>query len=316
MKITHDIHTHTLYSRCCHDPEATVQAYVRRAAELGHTVFGISNHLWDEKVPGANDWYHGQMINYGLEARYAVPADTCGMKVMIGAETEYYAMTDTLGMLAETAARFDYILVPHSHVHMKGKVCPDPDDVLARRAAMARKIAEAMPYLSEAQAKKMAGTLSVTDLEALVYADPVDLAKFYSEQMIHSFEALMHNPEFIKLAARVPTAVAHPMHACCIPREQTVAANWALPEEDLRRCFALAKGLGVGIEINVSCFNAADDYAAEANIRTMKIAKDVGCKFTFGTDTHSLKGLDNMRKGDRISEILGLTSDDLLDVVK
>lgn len=316
MQIKHDIHTHTLYSLCCYDPEATVQAYVRRAAELGHTVFGISNHLWDEKVPGANDWYQKQMINYGLAARDSVPADTCGMRVMIGAETEYYAMTDTLGMLADTAQRFDYILVPHSHVHMKGKVCPDPDDVITRRAAMARKIAESMPYLSEAQAKKMAGTLSVADLEALVYAEPTDLAKFYAEQMINSFEALMNNPEFIKMAARVPTAVAHPMHACCIPREQTIAANWALPEADLRRCFALAKNLGVGIEINTSCFNAADDYANEANIRTMKIAKDVGCKFTFGTDTHSLKGLDNIRKGDRISELVGITEADLLDVAK
>ena len=48
----------------------------------------------------------------------------------------------------------------------------------------------------------------------------------------------------------------------------------------------------------------------------MKIAKEVGCKFTFGTDTHSLKGLDNIRKGDRISELIGITEADLLDVVK
>lgn len=316
MHITHDIHTHTLLSSCCYDPAATVQAYVRRAAELGHTVFGISNHLWDEKVPGASSWYRGQMINYGLAARDSIPADTCGVKVMIGAETEYYAMHDTLGMLADTAARFDYILVPHSHVHMKGYVCPDPDDVIARRAAMARKIAESMPYLSEAQAKKMAATLPVSELEELVYADATDVAKFYSTQMINSFEGLMNNPEFIKLAARVPTSVAHPMHACCIPSEQTAAANRALPEADLRRCFEQAKKLGVGIEINTACFNPTDDYAGEANIRTMKIAKAVGCKFTFGTDSHTLAGLEKIRKGDRISEILGITQADLLDVVK
>ena len=316
MQIRHDIHTHTLLSLCCNDPEATVQAYVRRAAELGHTIFGISNHLWDEKVSGANDWYQKQMINYGLAARDSIPADTCGMRVMIGVETEYYAMTDTLGMLAETATRFDYVLVPHSHVHMKGKVCPYPDDVLARRAAMTRKIIEAMPALREEQAKKMVATLSVAELEALVDAEPTDLAVFYATQMIRSFEALMHHPELIKMAARVPTVVAHPMHACCIPREQTIAANRALPEDDLRRCFTLAKNLGVGIEINVGCFNPADDYADEPNIRTMRIAKAVGCKFTFGTDSHSLKGLDAIRKGDRIAEILGITEADLFDIVR
>ena len=103
MRITHDIHTHSTLSHCCYDPAASVANLVRRAAELGHTVFGISNHLWDERVPGASRWYKNQMISYGLEARNSVPADTCGVKVLIGVETEYFAAGDTLGMLAETA---------------------------------------------------------------------------------------------------------------------------------------------------------------------------------------------------------------------
>ena len=41
MKVTHDIHTHTLLSACCFDPEATVAAYVNKAAELGHRFPGI-----------------------------------------------------------------------------------------------------------------------------------------------------------------------------------------------------------------------------------------------------------------------------------
>ena len=311
MKIDHDIHTHTLLSACCHDPAATVEAYVRRAAELGHTVFGISNHLWDEKVEGASTWYKGQMINYGLQARNCVPADTCGVKVKIGVETEYFAVTDTLGMLADTAERFDYILVPHTHVHMKGTVCPDPDDVLARRAEMRRRLAAAMPELSEAQIKKMVATLPASELRELVDAEPTDLALFYSTQMINSFEALMENSEFVKLAARVPTVIAHPMHACCIPHNESVAANHALREEDLRRCFGKAKNLGIGLEVNVGCFNAENDYADEANIRTIRIARDAGCKFTFGTDTHSLKGLGSITKGERISELTGITEADL-----
>ena len=48
----------------------------------------------------------------------------------------------------------------------------------------------------------------------------------------------------------------------------------------------------------------------------MKIAKDVGCIFTFGTDTHSLAGLDTIRKGNDISRIVGITEADLADIVK
>ena len=119
MQVTHDIHTHTLLSACCFDPEATVAAYVSKAAELGHKLLGIANHLWDERVPGPSKWYRGQTVNYVLEARDAIPADTKGVKVLIGAEAEYCGMTDTLAITAENAKKFDYMLIPHTHTHMR-----------------------------------------------------------------------------------------------------------------------------------------------------------------------------------------------------
>lgn len=319
MKITHDVHNHTFISSCSHDPEATVQAYCRRAAELGHNVLGIANHVWDETVPGADSWYANQPVKYVAAARDSVPADTAGVKVLVGCETEYYAMRDILGMRADTAEKyFDYVLVPHSHVHMKeqGRVCPDPDDVKARRRAMTARIKAALPYLTDKQAAKMANTLSVNELADYIYATPVDLAQFYADQMIASFEGLMNNAEFIAMTKRVPVSIAHSMHACCIPGEQTYAANRTLKEDDILRCYRMAAALGVGIEVNTSCFNPKDDYADEINIRTMKLAKEAGCKFTFGTDTHSLAGLDSIRKGDRISELCGITQDDLMEFCK
>lgn len=54
MIVTHDIHTHTLFSSCCLDPEATMAGYVQKARELGLKTMGISNHLWNEKVKGAS----------------------------------------------------------------------------------------------------------------------------------------------------------------------------------------------------------------------------------------------------------------------
>ena len=111
MKVKHDIHNHTLFSSCCFDPEATMAAFVDKAYELGHNVIGISNHLWDEKSAGASYWYKGQTIKYGFEAKYAIPADTHGVKVLFGVESEYCGMTDRIGMLAETAKLFDLSLI-------------------------------------------------------------------------------------------------------------------------------------------------------------------------------------------------------------
>lgn len=322
MQIRHDIHNHTTLSRCCYDPLATAGAFVRRAAELGHSVFGISNHLWDEKVPGASGWYKNQMISYGLQLRDCLPADTCGVRVMIGTETEYFAVTDTLGLLAETAKQFDYVLVPHSHTHMRGVVLDDNADAKALKEIFAEKISKALPEISAEQAKKMANALGYPELDAIVasgvfFEPTVDMESYCAKSMIDSFMSLMANSEFVKLAAAVPTAVAHPFTPCGFSKEVQRRIINLLPDHELRCCFEAAKSLGVSIEINTASFRfTEDDYAGEPLIRVMKIAKDAGCSFTFGTDSHSLAGLDEIRKGDDISRIVGITEADLPDFVK
>jgi histidinol phosphatase-like PHP family hydrolase len=48
----------------------------------------------------------------------------------------------------------------------------------------------------------------------------------------------------------------------------------------------------------------------------MRLAKAAGCKFTFGTDSHSLAGLDKIRRADDLSDIIGITEEDLAEFVK
>ena len=318
MKITHDVHTHSLLSQCCYDPVATVEAYVKRAMELGHKVFGISNHLWDEKVPGASGWYQKQMINYGLEGgRCAIPKDHGSMKVLIGTESEYCGATDNLGILAETGARFDYVLIPHTHMHMKNFVINETEAVKNYRGLLAEKIGEAFPNLNAALAKKMAAALNNTDIEALIGTSNEEIIEYNSKFMVDSFLQLMNNPEFRKLAATVPTSVAHPFHPCGFSGDMRCEIVNAVSDEDFIRCFEEAKKLGVYIEINTGAFTfTANNYEKEPAIRFMKLAKQVGCSFTFGTDTHSLAGLDAIKKGDDISDICGITESDLADYVK
>jgi len=59
-----------------------------------------------------------------------------------------------------------------------------------------------------------------------------------------------------------------------------------------------------------------DDPENDLMIGIMSIAKKAGCKFIFGTDTHSVKGLENMSRGDAIASGIGITENDLADIVR
>ena len=321
MTVKHDIHTHTLFSSCCYDPAATVRGFIDRAAELGHEVLGISNHLWDEKVPGASGWYKGQTIDYGFEAKYAIPADTRGVKVLFGTETEYCGMTDTLGMLAETAARFDYILVPHTHTHMKNFVVAENPDISAERKKLAAELEGVLPWITKDLASRMAGVLRHNEVRDMVKGrdGAVDDERYIADFCFSSFESLMKNPEFVKCAAAVPTFVAHPFWACGQTRDEVHKIfGFILAEKDrLYADFSACAALGVGLDVNIGTYiDPENGYADDGMVAVMRIAKEAGCRFTFGTDTHSVKGLDEIRRGDAIADAIGIGRDDLAEIVR
>lgn len=317
MKIRHDIHTHTLFSTCCEDPEATMAAFVREAHELGHKVIGISNHLWDEKVSGASYWYFLQPIKYGLEAKYAIPADTKGVKVLFGIESEFCGMSDTLGLLAETAKQFDYVLIPHSHTHMKNFVIPDDSDVKAARETVRERLAAAFPELSSDLIGRMSGCLGRVDLIPSIKQPEIDYAQYLADFMHDSFDKLLAHPEFVKLSNTVPTLVAHPFAVCGESTEISQASKRKLDRDRLFEQFRKAAKMNVAMDVNISAYTPINgSYENDEMVKVMRIARDAGCKFAFGTDSHSVAGLKEIRHGDELSEIIGITENDLIDIVK
>ena len=65
LHIQQDIHIHTTLSSCAQE-DATVENYLGRAKEDGLTLLGFSNHLWDQDVPGASNWYRPQNVEHVL----------------------------------------------------------------------------------------------------------------------------------------------------------------------------------------------------------------------------------------------------------
>jgi hypothetical protein len=84
----------------------------------------------------------------------------------------------------------------------------------------------------------------------------------------------------------------------------------ALPEDEMRRLFAKAAQLGVGIELNADDVKYADEYV-DVLFRPYRIAKECGCKFYLGSDAHHPNELE---KAPAVFESavaeLGLTEED------
>lgn len=314
MNCTHDIHTHTLFSSCCTDPAATVEAYVRRAAELGHRIFGISDHLWDETVPGASAWYAGQSVPYVLEAKNCIPKDTGGVKVLFGAETEYCGMSDTLGITAESAKHFDYILVPHTHTHMKNFTMAEPPEIAAYRRQIADRLRATFDFLSDRQIGKMAAALNHNELYPLI-ADTFDFVGYAADFAVDSFERMLNNAEFVKLTQTVPVIIAHPF----APLEGKLSVE-IRRRIDLDRVHALcakAAGMGVGFDINLCFYSVSGDgYRNDPMVAIMRAAREEGIRFTLGTDAHSLAALDTIRRAEPICEAIGMTDHDWAEIVR
>ena len=317
MKIHHDIHTHTFTSSCCDAVDATPENYIRKAAELGHTTFGFSNHLWDESVDGASSFYRPQSFAHILPEKDQIRAlDNCGMKILFGAEVEYRGMCDILALRAANASVLDYVLIPHTHTHMRGFIIPEFHELVEFRNEYADRIRAESPWMSDDTVKRMANSLQLKDMFPALQCSQERYEKFVADFMIQSYEQLLANPEFEKLIRTLPVIIAHPFGPCGESNESFMRICNMVDRDRLRKCFITTAKLGVAFDINICMFLFLDTIETDPMVDIMRLAKECGVKFTFGTDAHSIQMLSNIRSGDIISDAIGMTEDDLFDLVK
>lgn len=317
MKILHDIHTHNIFSNCCADHTASTSACLQKEAELGMKLFGLSNHVWDERVRGASYWYRNQTILRCEEAKETLRQNPYGIKALFGGETEYYACRDLLGMSPEGASHFDYILVPHTHIHMRNEVMAEYPEVTEARREIRAKLLQDLPFLSGDQADKMVNTLKEADLIPLVPELKTNVMQFVVSAMTDSFLALLENPEFRRIAGQLPVSIAHSFSPCGVPHAEKNSYLRLLDDSILKKCYSGAAALGVFIEINIGAVReVGTDLQDNEMIRLFRIAKDAGCKFTFGTDAHSVSGLGDILFASDIAELLQLTRADIAEFLQ
>ncbi len=123
--IDHDMHCHTHLFLCSNDEMQSVQNILAFAKTHGYTLQCITDHLWDESVPGASSFYTPQNIAH-VRQSLPLPEDD-QVRMVFGCETEYCG-GNKLGLSPDSYDKFDFIVIPPNHYHMVGLVRPADRD--------------------------------------------------------------------------------------------------------------------------------------------------------------------------------------------
>lgn len=116
----HDLHIHSQLSLCSGDPEQTPERILKYAQENGLKTVCLTDHYWDENVPGASEWYAAQ--DFAHIAQWLPLPQAEGVKFLFGCETELRGDM-TPGVSPAVFDRFDFIIIPTTHLHMNGFTC-------------------------------------------------------------------------------------------------------------------------------------------------------------------------------------------------
>ncbi len=129
----HDFHIHTGLSLCSRDGEQTPERIIAYAKENGLRRVCLTDHFWDEDVPGASSWYQRQGFER-LKKSLPLPRDP-EVKLLFGCEAEL-DRNMRLGITRERFDDFDFVVISTTHLQMKGFTISAEDSAsLPRRAA-------------------------------------------------------------------------------------------------------------------------------------------------------------------------------------
>ena len=130
--------------------------------------------------------------------------------------------------------------------------------------------------------------------------------------MVQAFMDVMDSP----LAPKI-TAMAHPFCAVKCPYGFEGMLGM-IGDTEYKKYFGAAADNGIAIEINLSKFR---DYTIEEikqsnHTHMLRVAKACGCKFTFGSDSHTMSHQEKFYNFYVMAGVLGLTEDDLCELVR
>ena len=259
FRVDHDYHIHSVLSACSNDPEQSTQNILQYALDNQLNTLVLTDHYWDNTVPGASDWYKPQDFAWISQAKPLPQHETC--RFLFGCETDMN-YSGVIGVPESRFDDFDFIIIPTTHLHMPGfaYLAEDGDTVEKRAAVFTRRFEQF--------------------LQLNVPYHKVGLAHITCPLI------MPENDQYVKVLNCVTDATFAELFSGCAEK-------------------------GCGVEINLPLRQLTDEAIRESCLRPYRIAREQGCKFYVGSDSHHPNGFDGVCDKFRLAaEILGLTEDD------
>ena len=128
-RFDNDLHIHSYLSHCSSDPEQSADAILSYALTNKLKTICLTDHYWDENVPGPSEWYAMQDYAHITQILPLPQAD--GVEFLFGCETDLREDL-TLGISPAVYDKFDFIVIPTTHLHMDGFTCRGDEDAEER----------------------------------------------------------------------------------------------------------------------------------------------------------------------------------------
>ena len=131
--VDHDYHLHSHLSLCSLDPKQTTARMLSYAASSGLHELCLTDHFWDETLPVTFEFYARQDYSHIAQALPLPERD--GVRFFFGCETDI-DQNGRLGLAPDTFSRFDFVIIPTTHLHMEGFTIAPEDSPLDRRVQL------------------------------------------------------------------------------------------------------------------------------------------------------------------------------------
>ena len=119
-----DMHIHSKLSLCSRDPLQTPERILQHAKDNNLKTIVLTDHCWDEKSIPSSDWYKYQDLEYTFRSKPLPQSE--GIEFLFGVETEINKDM-VLGLKEESFDELDFVVIPTTHLHMKGFAISEED---------------------------------------------------------------------------------------------------------------------------------------------------------------------------------------------
>ena len=179
--------------------------------------------------------------------------------------------------------------------------CEVEYDVVGKRPSITEEVAERFDYI----------LVPNSHTHMVMPKDCFEPWQKHADFMVEAYENMINSS-----VSRYITAVAHPFEAVNCPHYSVLID--LISDDRFKYLFDATAQKGIAVEINIGNYHEMEDADIErcSQIRMFHLAKECGCKFIFGSDSHNRRRHDSYRHTNVLADILGLKEDDIIEIAR